>query len=121
MAVGLHMGPDARADGPQALKIALLRSVQEAVSTATGHAGGRDVQARVWAGEGMLRLEVADRGPGFSPDDAGGEAAGHLGLAGIRERAEVLGGSFELTSAPGRGTTIRVGWPLTEGGGEWAT
>jgi signal transduction histidine kinase len=40
--------------------------------------------------------------------------SGHLGLAGMRERAELLGGSFTVRSAPGGGTTIRACWPLVD-------
>jgi signal transduction histidine kinase len=54
---------------------------------------------------------VADDGPGFNPDAAA--RSGRLGLAGMRERAELLGGSFEVDSAPGAGTTVRVWWPLS--------
>ena len=54
-------------------------------------------------------VEVGDRGPGF---DVVARAAGDRGgLAGIRERVAVLGGSFELRTAPGEGTVIRVGLP----------
>ena len=54
--------------------------------------------------------EVSDRGPGF---DAAAHAAGDRGgLAGIRERVQVLGGSFDLRTAPGEGTVVRVGLPL---------
>jgi signal transduction histidine kinase len=59
---------------------------------------------------GMLRLVVTDRGPGFDP--AAAADPGHLGLAGMRERAELLGGDFRVRSAAGRGTTVEVSWPL---------
>ncbi len=93
------------------VKIALVRSLQEALSNATRHGGGVDVSARVWSEGGMLCLSVDDRGPGFTPDDAPDD--GHLGLAGMRERAELLGGSFAVESASGRGATVRLRWPLS--------
>jgi signal transduction histidine kinase len=97
-------------DAPLPVKIALFRSLQEALSNATRHGGGMDLRARAWRDGDRLCLDVSDRGPGFDPGQA--ERDGHLGLAGMRERAELLGGSFMVDAAPGRGTTVRVCWPL---------
>ena len=96
---------------PLPIKIALLRTLQEALSNATRHGNGADVAVKVAREADGLRLIVADAGPGFNPDAAA--RAGRLGLAGMRERAELLGGSFEVDSAPGAGTTVRVWWPLS--------
>ena len=104
---------------PLAAKIALFRSLQEALSNATRHASGEPVTVSVTDGDGFLNLEVADAGPGFDPDRVGTE--GRLGLAGMRERAELLGGSFRLETAPGRGTLLRLRWPLIETEEEWPT
>jgi signal transduction histidine kinase len=54
-----------------------------------------------------LTLTVTDDGRGFEPGAAPGPAAGHFGLAGMRERAVALG-SLAVASAPGRGTTVTV-------------
>jgi signal transduction histidine kinase len=97
---------------PLAIKIGLLRTLQEALSNATRHGGGVNVTASVWAEDGLLRLEVSDRGPGFDP--SGVERSGRLGLAGMRERAELLGGTFEITSRVGKGTVVSASWPLAE-------
>ena len=96
---------------PLPIKIALLRTLQEALSNATRHGEGADVAVKVAREADGLRLIVADRGPGFNPEAAA--RSGRLGLAGMRERAELLGGSFEVDSAPGAGTTVRVWWPLS--------
>jgi signal transduction histidine kinase len=56
-----------------------------------------------------LLAEISDNGAGFDPRAVDGD---HLGLAGMRERAEILGGFFEMESAPGRGTVIRTRLPL---------
>jgi len=101
-------------DAPLAVKIALLRSLQEALSNATRHGSGVDVHAHVWSDGGRLNLAVSDEGPGFDPDRVATE--GHLGLVGIRERAELLGGGFWIEAAPGRGTRVQMHWPLTESG-----
>jgi signal transduction histidine kinase len=98
-------------DAPLATKIALYRILSEALSNATRHGGGADVEVKATDVDGFLALEVGDTGPGFDPGQRPGE--GHLGLAGMRERTELLGGRFELTSGPGIGTRIRAYLPLT--------
>lgn len=96
---------------PLATKIALYRILSEALSNAARHGRGAAVEVRVTHGdEGSLVVEVSDKGPGFDAKQKPGE--GHLGLAGMRERAELLGGGFELESAPGVGTRVRVSLPL---------
>ena len=56
-------------------------------------------------------LQVVDDGVGFDPD-AVGERPGHLGLRGMHERAAAVGGTIEVDSEPGRGTTVicRLPW-----------
>jgi signal transduction histidine kinase len=97
-------------DAPLATKIALYRILSEALSNATRHGGGTDVVVKAAASDGFLVLEVGDAGPGFDPGDRPGE--GHLGLAGMRERTELLGGRFELETGPGIGTRVRASLPL---------
>jgi signal transduction histidine kinase len=96
---------------PLPIKIALVRTLQEALSNATRHGQGLGVNVALSAAAGVLRLRVADRGPGFDP--RGVENSGRLGLAGMRERAEMLGGIFNVDSAVGSGTTVQVRWPLS--------
>ena len=57
-----------------------------------------------------LRLTVSDAGPGLDRSLVGAE--GHLGLAGIREQAELLGGDFEIGDEPGGGARVTVCWPI---------
>ena len=96
---------------PLPIKIALLRTLQEALSNATRHGGGADVAVKLVRDADGLRLAVTDHGPGFDPELA--RRSGRLGLAGMRERAELLGGSFEVDSVVRFGTTVRVWWPLS--------
>lgn len=110
---------DLPAQVPLPIKIALFRSIQEALSNATRHGRGIGVAARIWTEPDLLCLAVSDRGPGFAPEQA--EAGEGLGLVGMRERAELLGGDFCLDSEPGRGTTVRVCWPLAPAEGPWPT
>src|SRR5207248_1185685 len=87
---------------PLAIKIALLRTIQEALSNATRHGQGADLKVDLRADSDALRLAVMDRGPGFDIEVA--ERSGRLGLAGMRERAELLGGQFSVRSEAGSGT-----------------
>ena len=96
---------------PLPIKIAVVRTLQEALSNATRHGEGRGIQVSMQREADAVRLSVEDHGPGFDPQAA--DRSGHLGLAGMRERAEVLGGSFEVVSAPGAGTAVMVRLPLT--------
>ncbi len=94
------------------VKIALFRALQELLSNATRHGGGG---ARVTlAGDGQfVALHVADSGKGFDVQRLASVSG--LGLAGMREQAELLGGDFEISSSPGAGTDVRVRWPLPRG------
>ena len=60
--------------------------------------------------DGELRIEVADTGSGLAPDRRAG-----VGLSSMRERAEELGGSFEVGDRAGGGTVVRVRLPLDQG------
>jgi signal transduction histidine kinase len=92
---------------PLATKIALYRILSEALSNAARHGGGAGVQVAVTtSGDGYLVADVRDRGPGF--DVRKRPRQGHLGLAGMRERAELLGGRLELESSPEAGTHVRA-------------
>ena len=99
---------DAMASLP--IKIALYRLLQESLANGYRHAAGamQRVDLRL-EGTGLL-VVVGDNGPGFDPHAA--IRAGHLGLIGMRERVQVLGGTFEVLSRPSQGTVIRVHLPL---------
>lgn len=87
----------------------LLLVVQEAIHNAIRH--GRPTRIDVAAdfgNDGSLTLTVRDDGAGFLPGTQVGPAQGHFGLQGMRERIERLGGTIEIESAPGAGTTIRA-------------
>ena len=97
-------------DASLSVKITLYRLLQESLVNGFRHANGWGQHVEIKAEEGRLMINVSDRGAGFNPAEVILE--GHLGLAGMRERVEILGGSFDLQSAPGLGTTIRVTLPL---------
>ena len=73
------------------------------------HARAREVFIELHAGSESVALSVRDAGVGFDPGSVDGK---RLGLLGMRERAELLGGTFVMQTKPGQGTTIRVNLPL---------
>jgi signal transduction histidine kinase len=90
---------------PLPVKITLYRLVQEALTNAYRHAGGAGQQVRVSYDGTHLEIRVSDEGPGFDITE-NGEWDEHLGIVGMRERVESLGGSFRVESMPGHGTTV---------------
>ena len=101
---------DVPAGAPLPVKITLFRLLQESLANGFRHGGASDQRVGVRRSNGQLVVEVADSGKGFDPRAM--VADGHLGLAGMRERVEILGGTFSVQSAPGKGTVIRAALPL---------
>jgi PAS domain S-box-containing protein len=83
----------------------LYRIAQEALHNVVKHAGAREVRVAVGRVADGVRLTVVDDGRGFDP---GAVPDGHLGLAGMRSRAERLGGRLLVEASPGRGTRVEV-------------
>ena len=93
----------------------LILVVQEAVHNALHHAAPRQVDVSVDVdGAGGVAVEIRDDGSGFEVGTQAGPRHGHFGVAGMRERVERLGGTFEIDSASGRGTSVRAGVPPVE-------
>jgi len=109
LAVALSVD-DVPREAPLPVKITLFRLLQESLANGFRHGGGADQRVTLNMRDGHLLVEVADGGTGFDPQTA--VAEGHLGLAGMRERVEILGGTFSVESAPGRGTVIRASLPV---------
>jgi signal transduction histidine kinase len=95
------------------VEIALFRIGQEAMNNIARHAGAESVLIQLGAAGDELRIEIEDDGQGFDPAVARTDRP-HYGLMGIRERAELLGGSARIESAPGRGTRLEIRVPLVE-------
>ena len=87
---------------------AILCIVRELVINAVRHGKARRIDVRGAIAERTLTLSVTDDGCGFSPESRPGLDAGHFGLAGVRERLDRIGGSLEIQSAPGHGTTVTI-------------
>ncbi len=104
-----HSGVDARF--PPAVETAAYRIVQEALTNVARHAGVQEVAVHALAAGDALTLCVKDAGVGFDPTSALVQRT-NTGLAGMRERALLLGGHFALESAPGAGTQVCVDLPV---------
>ena len=85
----------------------LYRIVQEALTNVAKHAGTREATVRLDLGGDPCTLDVEDHGVGFDPHLPVSQQ-GHLGLAGMAERAREIGWSLSIDSRPGLGTRIRV-------------
>jgi glucose-6-phosphate-specific signal transduction histidine kinase len=87
----------------------------EALTNVLRHAQARHAWIELSRGESVLELVVRDDGVGFDVAATHKQAAqpGRLGLLGMRERVQILRGSLEVQSEPGRGTRIRASFPLT--------
>jgi PAS domain S-box-containing protein len=103
-----HSGLDAAL--PPHVAISAFRIVQEALTNIARHAGTAAAAVRVWVSAGQLNLTIEDQGRGF--DVAAWLPGRTVGLAGMRERAELLGGQLILDSTPGEGTRIRASLPI---------
>jgi signal transduction histidine kinase len=89
---------------PAKVETGLYRIAQEALNNVIKHAQADEVKVAVRLGNGRVILQISDDGVGFAPT----AGLGGMGLAGMRERAEQIGGTLHLESEPGRGTGIRV-------------
>jgi signal transduction histidine kinase len=98
---------------PSEIETAAYRIVQEALTNVVRHAGVKDATVRIHATPGRLSIEIFDRGCGFDPAAA---LADHTrsGLAGMRERATLLGGQVVVESSAGSGTLLRAELPLAD-------
>src|SRR5262249_31381819 len=89
-------------------QLVVYRVAQEALSNAARHSAAGRVRTRLGRRvDGGVELEVSDDGRGFAFD----EAEGGLGIAGMRERALLVGGELTIESRPGHGTTVRLTVP----------
>ncbi len=108
----------AEQDVPGRLKTPLYRIFQEALNNVAQHSGAERVWIRLLRHGGELELSIRDNGCGFDPAGvapAGAHLGRHIGLRSMRERAELTGGRFDLQSHTGKGTLVRVVWPLGDG------
>lgn len=103
----VHLGNERLTDP---LETALYRSIQEALTNVAKHAQAKSVNVLVERRQTDIVAVIEDHGRGFNLEQA--HRDGHLGLLGIRERAESLGGSLTIESSPGLGTSLYIQLPL---------
>jgi signal transduction histidine kinase len=108
-ATGAEAGVQARSEVtgtarrlPMGAEVVLLRVCQEALANVRKHAAAHQVAVRLSYADDVVRLTVADDGAGFDPE----LITSGYGLRGMRDRIAQVGGTIQVTSAPGRGTQV---------------
>ncbi|MEA1958394.1 MAG: PAS domain S-box protein [Chloroflexota bacterium] len=99
---------------PREIETAVYRIVQEGLTNIARHASVSEAAVRITADRSQMKVEIKDNGVGFRPKVKTLSSAS-MGLAGMRERASLLGGRFAIDSAPGKGTRLVVELPLEAG------
>ncbi|MFN8593414.1 MAG: GAF domain-containing sensor histidine kinase [Thermomicrobiales bacterium] len=92
-------------------EVQLLRIVQEALANVRKHAVAHSARIAIRHGSNSVEVEIEDDGAGFAPDALGRTDHPRFGLSTMKERAEAVGGTFAIISAPGTGTRVRVCLP----------
>jgi signal transduction histidine kinase len=102
------------ADLPEAVEIGLYRFLQEALTNVARHTQAEMVQVQLQYDRRTISLTVADDGLGFDVSAAmsNSQHTGGIGLAGMKERIESVGGHLTITSEPGKGTLLVAWIPL---------
>ncbi len=109
LAVDLHLfGLERRMD--RSLEIVLYRITQELISNALKHARAKEIEVSLTREAGRISLMVSDDGKGFNP----AQVAAGMGLENVRSRVASFGGTIQIDSTPGHGTTVSVEGPVTE-------
>ena len=95
-----------------ALRTVLYRVAQEALANVARHAAATEVEIRLLTLAGGITMEIQDNGKGFAVEGSpGAKKSRRLGLLGMRERIEMVGGTLKLISAPGMATTVIAEFP----------
>ncbi len=98
---------------PSDVEIVLYRIIQEALQNAHKYARGAELSIHFTRQAGRLQLSIRDDGPGFDPHEVARRAGrSSWGLTSMRERAEMIGAQFIVTTRPGHGTDVSVVLPL---------
>ena len=99
---------------PATGKTVLFRVAQEALNNVVRHARATRVKVTIAEGRGQISMEIGDNGQSFRVDKAFlAKNPKRLGLVGMKERLEMIGGSLTIKSAPGSGTTVRAAIPFS--------
>ncbi|GGV95206.1 two-component sensor histidine kinase [Streptomyces narbonensis] len=103
------------AELPTPYEVALLRIAQSALANTVRHASASRAEITLSFMDASVTLDVVDDGKGFDPGSVRQSSEGGFGLPAMRSRAESLGGTFTVESAPGQGTAVAVSLPLPAG------
>jgi PAS domain S-box-containing protein len=113
---GLSVDLEMEETGPlqEATRILLFESVRELLFNAAKHSHTHSAAVKLSTTDGFLRLVVSDRGRGFDPSAIApaDQPSNGFGLLSVRERLELIGGQFEMESAPGKGSRFILSVPL---------
>lgn len=96
---------------PAGISTGVFRIFQESLTNVARHAQAKQVNASVKIENGKLILKVSDNGKGFDPTGIGNNKT--LGILGMRERTNMMGGEFIIHSTPGEGTVVEVRVPVS--------
>lgn len=108
---------DFRASGletrlPDDVEVVVYRIIQEALTNVVKHAGAAHVDVSVRRDDRQVTASVVDNGRGFNLENVRHSRERGLGLFGMQERVGLVGGTFRITSRPGRGTNVAISLPL---------
>lgn len=99
---------------PMHIEVGVFRIIQEALNNVNQHAGARNALIRIEFETAAIGLMIKDDGCGFDVCETLRREGDHFGLLSMRERAELLQGTWQLSTAPGQGTRILVRVPIKE-------
>jgi signal transduction histidine kinase len=108
LSLEIHDGADVVVSGES--RTVLVRVFHEAVLNAVRHGAAKQIKASLEVTDRVLKLRVMDDGMGFAIE----APTGGFGLAGMKERAHEFGGSLQVSTVPGTGTTIELALPMGE-------
>jgi signal transduction histidine kinase len=111
--VNMRSETDMPIRNPPQTREQVQRVVLEALTNVTKHAPDSQVTVTLERQDGQGTVCIQDDGPGFRPGIAAGKP-GHFGLKVMQARAERIGGALSIESAPGRGTSITLCWPVSK-------
>lgn len=98
---------------PESIAADIFRMIQEALTNVAKHANATEVVIDILPEEDMMLFRVSDNGQGFTPESL--KKYGSFGVIGMRERALAFGGTIEINSEPGKGVSLEIAVPLTDG------
>lgn len=105
-----HSGVEGKRFPPE-IETTAYRIVQESLTNAARHAGATRVRLEVQRRDGWMEIQIEDDGAGFDVESA---LAKNRGLGGMRERVQLVGGTFQIESEPGKGTRELIRLPIRE-------